>query len=134
MGAATKFLKPLPLLPLPWLTETATATSATFSKSRNRYALLRYSATATLCIFLQNKKSFSPSFSEFKNSQKRYLNYTWSCLTDEPHLTTPYKAAVLVRWPEGICRRLRSRDAPALRYDAMTWENYRYISSSFTDK
>ena len=39
MGAATKFLKPLPLLPLPWLTETATATSATFSKCRNRYAL-----------------------------------------------------------------------------------------------
>ena len=46
VGAATKFLNPLLLLPLPWLTETATATNATFSKSRNRYALLRYSATA----------------------------------------------------------------------------------------
>ena len=47
VGAATKFLKPLPLLPLLCLTEMATATSATFSKSRNRYALLRYSATDT---------------------------------------------------------------------------------------
>ena len=32
VGAATKFLKPLPLLPLPWLADTATATSATFFK------------------------------------------------------------------------------------------------------
>ena len=100
--------------------ETATATS-----------LLRY---RYLVYFLRNKKSFSLSFSEYKNSQKHYLNYTWSSLTGEPHLTTPYKAAVLVRWPEGICRRLRSRDDPALRCDTMTWENYLYIGSSVTDK
>ena len=71
VGAATKFLKPLPLLPLPWLTETATATSATFSKFRNRYAVLRYSATARM--FLRNKKSLSPSFSEFQNSRNIIL-------------------------------------------------------------
>ena len=52
------------------------------------------------------------------DSQKHYFNYTWLCLTGEPLLTTPYKAAVLVR-----CRRLRSRDDPAQRCDAMTWEN-----------
>ena len=47
MCAATKFVKPLPQLPLHWLVVAATATSAPFSKSRNRYPLLRYSATAT---------------------------------------------------------------------------------------
>ena len=33
--------------PLHWLVVATTATSASFSKSRNRYALLRYSAIAT---------------------------------------------------------------------------------------
>ena len=47
VGAATKHLKPLRATPLHWLIVAAIATSATFSKSRNRYALLRYSATAT---------------------------------------------------------------------------------------
>ena len=42
VGTATRFFKPLSLLPLPWLAETATATSATFSKYRERYPLLRY--------------------------------------------------------------------------------------------
>ena len=56
VGAATKFLKPLPLLPLPWLTETATATSATFSKLRNRYSQLRYSATATTTYIKGGKR------------------------------------------------------------------------------
>ena len=45
--AATKYLKPLLAIPLHWLVVAVAATSATFSKSRNRYALLRYSATAT---------------------------------------------------------------------------------------
>ena len=42
IGAATKYLKPLCATPLHWPVVAATATSATFSKSRNRYALLRY--------------------------------------------------------------------------------------------
>ena len=66
VGAATKFLKPLPLLPLPWLAETATATSATFSKSRNRYALLRYSATATSVYFWRTKRAFHPPLANSK--------------------------------------------------------------------
>ena len=52
VGAATKYLKPLRATPLLWLVHqpklkvaatmvAATTTSATFSKSRNRYALLR---------------------------------------------------------------------------------------------
>ena len=45
VGAATKYLKPLSATPLHWLVVAATATSVTFSKSRNRYALLCYSAT-----------------------------------------------------------------------------------------
>ena len=46
VGAATKYLKPLRATPLHWLVVAATVTSVTFSKSRNRYALLRFSATA----------------------------------------------------------------------------------------
>ena len=39
--------KPLQMLPLHWLVETAIATSTAFSKSRNCYLLLRYFATTT---------------------------------------------------------------------------------------
>ena len=135
MGAATKFWKPLPLLPLPWLSETATATSATFfkiSKPLRATPLLRY--RYLVYIFCGTKRAFHPPLANSKNSQKHF-SYTWSCLTGEPHLTTPYKSAVLVRWPEGICRRLRSRDGKKyIRCDAMTSENYLYIGSSITDK
>ena len=48
VGAATKYLKPLRATPIHWPVVAATATiSVIFSKSRNRYALLRYSATAS---------------------------------------------------------------------------------------
>ena len=71
VGAATKFLKPLPLLPLHWLVETATATSAAFSKSLNRYPLLRYSATATATTVL---KSLMTSFQKKEAFSKNKTN------------------------------------------------------------
>ena len=46
MSAVTIFFKPLPLLPQHWL-QVATATGASFSKSRNRFSLLQDSSTAT---------------------------------------------------------------------------------------
>ena len=99
--------------------ETATATSATLADFFTISIPLRATPLPLPRVYFCGTKSFSSSFSEFKNSQKHYLNYTWSCLTCEPHLTTPYKAAVLVMWPEGICRRLRSRGNPALRCDEL---------------
>ena len=47
MGITPKFLKPLPLLPLPQLPVIATATPLLFLIFEKRYPLLRYSATAT---------------------------------------------------------------------------------------
>ena len=63
VGAATKYLKPLRATPLHWLVVAATATSATFSKSRNGYALLRYSAIATTapCNQGQRKERRQPA-------------------------------------------------------------------------
>ena len=117
------WLKPLPLLAL---------------LSQNLETATRYSATPLplpSVYFCGTKRAFHPPLANSKTHKNIILTIpTWSCLTGEPHLTTPYKAAVLVRWPEGICRRLRSRDDPALRCDAMTWENYLYIGSSITDK
>ena len=49
VGTATKFSKPLPLLPLPRLPENVTATPLLFQKLGQRYPLLRSSATATFC-------------------------------------------------------------------------------------
>lgn len=73
VDAAAKFLKPLTLIPVRRLTQTAAATSASFFKSRNRYLVLRFFAIATFCYEAPLKLYQTQNQSEVGDEGKRHL-------------------------------------------------------------